>query len=384
MDKYRLIAIAALSLAASAFVTVGEPGIGWPIAGLAFALIAWRVDPRNVGIALLLGVSALREAQWVFWLCLAAALALAVVGRAWTRIPRPGHGAGRGMIIAGTLVVVFGVLLASAERAFAEWLTSGFLLALPVLLVMGVGMALPQAWLKGKERTSWARLDWMIPVGGLIVLFGAFAAVMFNALFGGHEYVLNPEGPTYANHARTGFAQLAVVAMLTMGVVLAVLSRVSDEDRRLAMVMVGVLSGLTLVIVASALLRMVVYGEAFGYTRMRLLAVVAIVWLGLVFVARKYAWHTGVAVLLALVILNPDRHIAQTVIGRWAHDGHLDAPYLASLSTDALPALDRLPAEKRDCLTAAVAKRERTAECTRYLREGYRQEGNWTDPSQRP
>ena len=52
---------------------------------------------------------------------------------------------------------------------------------------------------------------------------------------------------------------------------------------------------------------------------------------------------------MAFVVIIPDRVIAQTVIGRWARDGHLDVPCLASLSTDALPALDRLPADKRDC-----------------------------------
>ncbi len=381
MDKYRLVAIIAVSLIASAFVTVDGPGNGWAVAGLAFAAAAWRVDARNAAIVLLLGAGVVHQAQWVFWLCLAVSLALAVVGRAWTTaLPRPVHGAGRGLVIAATAIVLFGVLLASADRAFAGWLGSGYLLALPALLAIGVGMSLPHASLPRKERAPWARPDWMIPVVGLIVLFGAFAVVQFGALFGGHEYVLNPDGPTYAQHARGGFIQLAVVAVLTMGGIVAVLSRLSPSDRRPATILLGVLSVLTLVIVASALRRMVVYGEAFGFTRMRLLAIAAIVWLGLVFIARRYAWHAGVVVLLALVALNPDRFIAQTVIDRWAKDGHLDAPFLTTLLPDALPALGRLPIDKRECLTAAITDQAKSPACQYYLEIGYRQEGNWIDP----
>lgn len=95
--------------------------------------------------------------------------------------------------------------------------------------------------------------------------------------------------------------------------------------------------------------------------------------------------------------------MAQTVIGRWETDGHLDAPYLTTLSPDALPALDKLPPDKRDCIAGKITravqsdpwyafnsaraaarkiKLDYTMECHIYLGGGYRLEGNWVDPGQ--
>jgi hypothetical protein len=113
---------------------------------------------------------------------------------------------------------------------------------------------------------------------------------------------------------------------------------------------------------------------------------------------------TGALMLLGLAVLNPDRLVAETIIGRWQHDGHLDAPYLATLSLDALPALERLPDPKRSCIAGVIVRRHldrgdawnewnaaranasgirlREENCEFYLSRGYRMEGNWVDPSQ--
>jgi hypothetical protein len=59
---------------------------------------------------------------------------------------------------------------------------------------------------------------------------------------------------------------------------------------------------------------------------------------------------TGIATLLVLAALNPDRFIAEHNVERWRATGKIDLPYLATLSVDAVPAFDALPTDMRECL----------------------------------
>lgn len=402
------------ALLGAAVLTYDRPGPGWLIAGLGLVLIAGRLTMLNAAALLLLSTGTFREAGWVFVLCVGAALVLlaaSVTGANTWRglvtalprwllaglraVPRPGHGAGRGLIAAVVVLLLFGFLLSAADRAFGDllggWLSAGprWAWTFAVLFMLALGMRADYPPATRVRKPDWNRPDWLSPVMALNVLFGLFAGVQFQTLFGGHAFVLERGGPTYAQHARDGFLALAVVAVLTLAVVAVTRSRLGERDRLLAQAVIGVLCGLTLVIVASALWRMQVYASAFGYTRIRLASVALIVWVGLILLLiivrrafPKAVLWAGVVVLFSFVAINPDRYIAQTVIGRWEKDGHLDAPYLAGLSPDALPALKALPSRQRDCLSAEIQKNPH--QCEYYLREGYRLEGNWTDPARRP
>jgi hypothetical protein len=59
-------------------------------------------------------------------------------------------------------------------------------------------------------------LDWALPTGSLVGLFGLFVGVQFVVLFGGADHVLRTTGLTYAEYARSGFWQLLVVTVLAM------------------------------------------------------------------------------------------------------------------------------------------------------------------------
>ena len=116
---------------------------------------------------------------------------------------------------------------------------------------------------------------------------------------------------------------------------------------------------LTLVVVASALYRMHVYQEAYGFTRLRLLVDVFEGWLGLLVLGVMAAgvglrgWWlpraavlTGAVALLGLAAINPDAWIARNNLEREdVSTTPLDVDYLLySLSADALPVLvDGLP-----------------------------------------
>ena len=183
--------------------------------------------------------------------------------------------------------------------------------------------------------------------------------VQLTVLFGGSEHVLRTAGLTYAEYARGGFWQLLAVSALTLLVIAGAARRApraTRADRLLVRVLLGTLTALSLVVVASALYRMQVYTDAYGATRLRLAVATVELWLGLLFVLVGVAvvrlradWlprlvlGTAVLALLGLALVNPDRVIAERNVDRYRQTGRLDVGYLAGLSADAVPALDRLP-----------------------------------------
>jgi hypothetical protein len=376
---------------------------------------AWGL--AAVGLA---GVAAVRDAPWLVALCLLAAVAaasIAVAGRhfrsiAFAAIAVPLAGvralpwvaralrqARRGAAGARTvtsalvglcLLAVFGPLLASADPAF-DRLLDGLLptvdgphlvrwtalFALGAAGPLGAGFVLlgppapPVAHPAGPLRLR--RVEWSLPIGLLVGLFTLFVGVQFATLFGSDEHVLQTTGLTYAEYARGGFWQLLAVTVLALGVVL-LASRFapapSAADRAWKRGLLGALTGLTLVIVASALSRMWLYQEAYGFTTLRLLVLTCELWLGACFllvlvavvrlratpVVREMA-AAGLVALLALAVLDPERFVAAHNVARHAVTGELDRTYLAALSADAVPALLELPHAERCVTLGRIAER---------------------------
>jgi hypothetical protein len=214
-------------------------------------------------------------------------------------------------------------------------------------------------------------MEWAVPVALLDALFVAFVLVQVTYLFGGSDHVLATTGLTYAEYARSGFWQLLAVSALTVLVIAAAgrwAPRAAAADRVLVRGLLGMLALLSLVVVASALFRMNVYQQAYGFTRLRILVSTAELWLGLLFVLvlaagfrLRAAWlprlvvASAVLALLGLAALNPDRFIADRNIDRYAETGRIDIWYLSELSADAVPALVRLPPPLRECASRDVA-----------------------------
>jgi hypothetical protein len=204
-----------------------------------------------------------------------------------------------------------------------------------------------------------------VPLGVLDALFIAFVAVQATVLFGGHHHVLETEGLTYAEYARQGFWQLLWVSALTLlviSVVIRVAGRVTAADRRALRILVGTTCLTSVVVVISAIHRMWLYQEAYGFSMQRVAVITIELWLGAVFVLIAAAgigmtarWLpravliAGVVALLGLAALNPERLIAERNIDRYQQTGELDTDYLLSLSPDIEPALARLPEPVRQC-----------------------------------
>ena len=433
-------AAAATAIVAAVALSWDRPGIGWLLTALvvlAAVLVTVRSGRRGgevarvwsgratvragyaVAAATLLAVGAVRAAGWLFVLCaLTAGLVgcvaltdrwslggmllapLQVAGsvpaalrwlvRGGTRAPGQDRDTFVRTLVSGLIAVallfVFGFLLAGADAAFAQVLSTMvpsvdrgtmFQLIWSAAVAVTVTAAAAHTLLAGatapEEQPRLGlvrRVEWALPVGGLVALFAGFVAVQATVLFGGSDHVLATAGLTYAQYARSGFWQLLAVTGLTVivvGLAAQIAPRSAAADRVLLRTLLGLLSALTLVIVASALSRMAAYEQAYGFTRQRLLVTACELWLGVVFLlilvagirlrgrwVPRAALAAAVAALLGLAILNPDAFIARQNVARFVETGRIDVDYLTTLSADAVPALQSLPEPYRSCALAAI------------------------------
>ncbi|MBK7896230.1 MAG: DUF4173 domain-containing protein [Anaerolineaceae bacterium] len=290
----------------------------------------------------------------------------------------------RGLLLALPVLFIFTMLLSSADLIFAdyveelfsldifnrlgEWLWRGILILLmSVLLAGGLALALTRRPTDDEQSALERGLANLpshfslgfIETGTILVLvnmlFAAFVGIQFTYLFGGAANVTEA-GYTFADYARRGFFELLTVAMLTMLLVLGLnwLSRRENKGQiRLFNGLGSVLMGLVLVMLVSAWRRMALYEAAFGYTELRLIVYVFMAWLAVTLVwflltlwlrPDRFAVGALLAVLgfvATLNLLNPDAFIARQNLARYEQSGDLDAAYLASLSTDAVPELVR-------------------------------------------
>lgn len=237
-----------------------------------------------------------------------------------------------------------------------------------------------------QDRRRLGLAEWVIPLSMLDGLFGIFVWVQVTVLFADDAYVLGPGGPDYAVNARNGSLQLGLVTCLTLGVVAALIRWVNPGraagavnprqaagarslPATLLRVLGGVLCGLTLVIVASALFRLSLYAGAYGYTPPRLLVFAGETWLGLVFVLLLLAgvrlrgdWlpraivASAVAVLIGLAAINPEARMAETHIDRLTRSYPVDPNFLAHLSADAFDQLDQLAEPERSCVLSLLVR----------------------------
>jgi hypothetical protein len=284
----------------------------------------------------------------------------------------------RALLIALPAGLAFALLLGSADAVFANLLRAPFqqvpFVDLPehVLVVAGAGGAFLTlavrastppglAWTARPIQGGGLRpADWIALLATVDAVFALFVGVQLVAFFGGRRHVLAETGLTFAEYARSGFWQMVAAAALT-GLVIAaawIAGRpTAGRQRATFRVLASVLVGLTLVVLASAFSRLVLYETEFGYTWPRLighasiLLTAALLASGLVAVLTgRTAWlptaTLGLAflTLIGLNLLDPDAFIAERNISRVERGYDLDTWELASLSADAAPAIaDAIP-----------------------------------------
>lgn len=295
----------------------------------------------------------------------------------------------RGIVLAVPVLAVLGVLLVSADAVFSARVAeltrvlprpgetvARTVLALAVAYVMAGGL-----WhLSQRSRHDGASdqpvrrvlgfSEAVTVLASVNVLLGGFVAIQLRYFFGGHDALL-AEGLTYAEYARRGFGELVAVAAigLALHLALAGLTRRETRARRWALAALGaMLTALMLVILVSAFQRLLLYEDAFGFTRLRIVVHVFMVWLGLLLVcvlALQLAERVRMFVLAGMVavvgfaatlnVIGVDALIAQHNVARAAHGAELDTAYLQQLSADAVPELVKATAERDPPLADEVA-----------------------------
>ncbi|MBW9216135.1 DUF4173 domain-containing protein [Mumia sp. zg.B53] len=422
----RLVAaVAAVGVLAALVLPHRQLGLGTFLVLVSVCAVVALADPHlrrpyhlvsAALILLLLSTLFLRAAEWLSLLCLLTAFVVGATSLGGARsvigivastglvpigsvrgLPWVGRSVARGrgartwvpvvrtVLLSVVAVVVFVALFASADALFARWVDAlvpdltladtparAFAgLALAALTLAGVYAALNPPLVERLAPPPGPpvarRFEWLVPVSLVVAVFGLFVTAQLTVMFGGHGYLRRTTGLTYAEYVHQGFGQLTVATMLTLGVVALTArkaSRARARDRLLLRVVLGALCLLTLIVVVSALSRMHVYEEAYGFTRLRLLVSFFEGWLGLVLAlvvaagVRLSGWWvpraallSGASVLVVLAAINPDAYIAERNIARYESTGKVDWHYLYQLSDDATPVLAGLPAEVRGCAT---------------------------------
>ena len=209
-----------------------------------------------------------------------------------------------------------------------------------------------------------------------LLFFGVQAAYLFSA-FGGDL----PEVFTYAEYARRGFFELCAVAGINLGILLVshlTVKRSEDENPRTLRIETLLISLFTILLIATALSKMVMYIDAYGLTQLRVFTSWFMILLLFVFVViciRQFKkFNSARLIILGFVLMfmalsygNVDGVIAKYNIERY-EAGTLttfDADMLGSLSDAAVPHIYDMylrtgerDVEMRERLKAAIRERE--------------------------
>ena len=378
---------------------------------LLLALIPFlRREPFSIAIAVLLSVLGLillaatfRNGHWLFyrtWDILSTgvvAIFYAIVRpfdlrkaeiepEQGSSVPAPGsrqtrreiYAVLRGLLLALPIVMLLGALLASADQVFADRMRNLWVLfrierlpeytfRLVYILVLAFGFTgallhavLPKNQAKRPDQAQGVVkpfLGWTettIVLVSVNALFLFFVILQFQYLFGGQANITSL-GYTYSEYARRGFNELVWVAVLSLLIYLTfgTVSRRETVNRGRAFSLLRVvLLTLVLVILASALQRLVLYEQAYGFTRLRTYTFILIPWLAVLlittnileFIGRSHRF--GLVLLLVILgfgmtfgALNLDGFIVRKNVERALAGEEFDSFYLSTLSSDAVPAL---------------------------------------------
>jgi hypothetical protein len=295
-----------------------------------------------------------------------------VRGRRWRRAgDRPYV---RAVALAVPVLALFAALLASGDRVFARVLSrvlpdwkAEHLVSHVILIAIGTALVAilwriaagdspdpaPRVPSDEPSRRPLSFTETATVLTAIVTLFAAFVVVQLAYLFGGKQRVLVTPGLTYAEYARSGFFQLSAVAALTAVVILGswdLTRRDGETHDRWFRGLVSALIALTGVILASALTRLALYEGAFGFTINRFFGYVGIAVIGGMLVVLLVAIMTGrrdrvvagalavgLAALLTVNVMSPDRFVAERNVARFGAIGRIDAEYVASLGPDAVP-----------------------------------------------
>ncbi len=391
------VCLAAGLLAAAGLATSREPRRAWPWLGSVFFASMWAIRDAEPLLAVdllaalsLASLPLLRESgvtlpgAGLVEMALAPFRAVQAVTIGTVRFgqvvrsgmkPRPTATRSRavavGALLAVPLLLVFGSLFAAADPVFDAGVSSVFADALTPLVSHSISIAVlawasaGYLWYVAKPpRAAGAPLtvpavgglQVLVPAVATVVLFALFIGVQVRTLFGGAALVQTTTGLTFAQYARGGFFQLLFASALVLPLVYFAPAAAGPVDATTAArlrALLWIQLGLTALVLASALWRMGLYVGVYGLTVDRVNGTAIMVWIAATLAVFAFTVVRGrpgaafgalVAAVLALAALNltnPEALIARYNLTHQA-GREVDVTHLASLSSDAVPALAAL------------------------------------------
>jgi hypothetical protein len=300
----------------------------------------------------------------------------------------------RALLIAGSLLFVFGSLLRDADPIFASLVTLprldfGTIISHVVVIAFYAWMV--SGWARGALVVDVGRhrapetlpfglglLDITTALGTLSVLFAAFVATQLGWFFGGEAFLRARTGLTASAYARQGFFEMLWVVLLVVPLLVATRAALRPGralERRHSALSIPVIALLGAILLSAAM-RMKLYVHYFGLTTERLYPLVFMGWLGIVLVwlaltvlrGRGRLFIAGVAlsglvVLVALNIAAPDAFVARYNLSRARHAGRdavtvLDLRNLANLSGEAAELATRATLVAPSGLEGSASRKE--------------------------
>jgi len=284
----------------------------------------------------------------------------------------------RGLLLAFPVLLVFTALFSSADLIFAqrlddflvnlnlekltEFIFRGSYILIIAYLLLGIirhaESRSQNEKLIGLDKPTVAPFlgftEASIMLGSVLLLFSAFVVIQFQYFFSGEANIII-EGFTYSEYARRGFGELVAVAvfsLILLQCLSAITKRESDKHKRSFSGLVIGLVVLVIIILASSFQRLFLYESAYGFSQLRTYSHVFMIWLGILLMAvvvieilnRQRAFANIVLLVLigftaSLNTLNVDGFVARENINRAVHGKVLDASYLSTLTSDAIPTL---------------------------------------------
>jgi len=306
----------------------------------------------------------------------------------------------RGIMLAIPILAFFAAFLSSADLVFAQRVNDlinlfqlenlpEYIFRFSYILVLAYVIA--GVFLHAAQRSQDEKLlglekplvpsflgfiEASIILGSVVLLFTVFVVIQFQYFFGG-QVNINLSGYTYAEYARKGFGELVSVAFFALLLFLgltAITRRTSVSQQRIFSILGLALLVQVGVMLVSAYQRLVLYENAYGFTRLRTYTHVFMIWIAVLLAVvvlldlLKHQRGFALAALLAslgfgasLTLLNVDAFIFQRNLARSAQGQSLDVGYLATLSSDTIPAVvsefknSEIGNEKHDRLGAVLA-----------------------------
>ena len=194
-----------------------------------------------------------------------------------------------------------------------------------------------------------------VVLSSVSLLFLIFIAIQFVYLFGGRDYVWGiEEYITYSEYARKGFGELMAVSIISFLLIFGVDRfgrRENLSQKNLFKILSGILGFEVFIIMGSALTRLSLYVDGYGYTLYRFLSFIFLFYVFSVFLVFLYkifrekkeelflfsVFCLTILFWMGVNFLNPDAFIAKKNIERYSQGKQLDCWYFNNLSEDAIP-----------------------------------------------